>query len=59
MESLADHLAVANNDGADQWVRAGAPAATFGELESPAQMSGFLFGADRGDARLLRSSSTD
>jgi hypothetical protein len=60
VKSLADHHAIANDHGADEWVRADAPATALGELECPAQISGFLFGVDRGDARPpFGSSSTD
>jgi hypothetical protein len=53
VEALADHLVVADEDGADERVRADQPATALGKLQRPAQMSGFLFGADPGDGDLL------
>jgi hypothetical protein len=54
VESLADHLAVANDDGADERIGADLPAPLLRQLESAPQIRSFLFGADLGDARLLR-----
>src|SRR3954451_12490476 len=47
MEPLSDHLAVAHDHGAYQWVGADAPATALGELKSALQVGRILFGADR------------
>jgi len=59
VEALADHLAVAGDHGADQRIGADLPPALLRELEGTPQIGRFLFGADRGDARLLFSVELD
>ena len=39
VEALADHLSVADDDGADQRVRADPPAPALGELQRPPEVS--------------------
>src|SRR4029077_529378 len=54
VETLSDHLTVAHEHGADQRIRAGVASTALREIEGSAQIRSFLFGADHGDARLLR-----
>jgi hypothetical protein len=53
VETLADDLVVADDHRTDHRIWADPPATTFRELERPAQVGCVLFGADRGQPRLL------
>jgi hypothetical protein len=53
MEALADQLVIPDQNRADERVRADPSAAPLRELQGPAQVSRFLFGADLWDVSLL------
>jgi len=53
VKALADHLAITDEHSADQRIGADVAATLLRELEGALQVGSFLFGADRGDARLL------